>query len=172
MRFPFNGGCDELSTVPGTYPFLAPSRREPQRERPAQGGWAAICRTPWLFFPGFSPSQSLLKTLVNSKNNIDSRSLGFRATKKAVSVCPKNVSITIPAWLSFARRPSPTQHTGHGKQRGKDSQDTVGFHKGGVHDQLLALNRLAPMIPLEGKGENECRASSTYQTTKNVTSFI
>lgn len=43
--------------------------------------------------------------------------------------CPKIYRITIPAWLSFVRRPDPIQQMGHSKQHGEDAQENVGSTK-------------------------------------------
>lgn len=131
---------------PGTGPFLAPSHRKPQRERPApREGGQLSARTQGSFFQPSLLSVPM-KTSVTSKSR--SKSAGVRNATKAVSANPKNVCLTVPAGFSFAGRPCPTQHPGHSKQCWGGQWGSAE----GVHDRLLALNRSAPMIPLEGKG--------------------
>lgn len=60
--------------------------------------------------------------------------------------CPKIYRITIPAWLSFVRRPDPIQQMGHSKQHGEDAQENVGFYQGALHDWFLARRRLVLTI--------------------------
>lgn len=137
-----------------THLFNPHSQRKPQRERPApREDWQLSSPEPCCSFQHTFLTFNV-KTLANLKNTNKSLRLGNSTEVVSAMACPKNTSHNHSYRALLCQKTLPNSADGSQQIDGKMSRITRGSTEGGVHDRLLAQNRVALRILLEGKGEN------------------